>query len=136
MFESPIESIHGTSWNPSIVIFLETFHGEVKELFGEIEGMVSWRLSIQKDGISRGFGFAEFKTPEGAMELWTGGWDGTLLESCDKDKGDGLRWDLVYFICQQHGENQTFFTCLKGLSLEIQIYIREILVSTNIRKTI
>jgi hypothetical protein len=37
----------------------------VKDLFGEIEGMVSWRLSIQKDGVSRGFGFAEFKTPEG-----------------------------------------------------------------------
>ena len=37
----------------------------MKDLFGEIEGMVSWRLSIQKDGVSRGFGFAEFKTPEG-----------------------------------------------------------------------
>ena len=38
---------------------------QVKDLFGEIEGMVSWRLSMQKDGVSRGFGFAEFKTPEG-----------------------------------------------------------------------
>ena len=36
--------------------------------------MVSWRLSVQKDGVSRGFGFAEFKTPEG-LELgfsWLG----------------------------------------------------------------
>lgn len=67
MFESPTHQ----SMEP-ILPFFETF--EVKELFGEIEGMVSWRLSIQKDGISRGFGFAEFKTPEGAMELWEGGW--------------------------------------------------------------
>jgi len=49
-------------------ISFDTTEEEVKELFGEIEGMVSWRLSIQKDGISRGFGFAEFKTPEGALE--------------------------------------------------------------------
>lgn len=72
--------------------FLETFHGEVKELFGEIEGMVSWRLSIQKDGISRGFGFAEFKTPEGAMEWerWGVGWH-LGRSPVIKDKGDGLR---------------------------------------------
>ncbi len=83
---------------------------QVKELFGEIEGMVSWRLSIQKDGVSRGFGFAEFKTPEGALErweagdaigvfflIWGGGLAGILVQSCDKDKGDGLRWDLYGF---------------------------------------
>lgn len=49
-------------------ISFDTTEEEVKDLFGEIEGMVSWRLSIQKDGVSRGFGFAEFKTPEGALE--------------------------------------------------------------------
>ena len=45
---------------------------QVKDLFsadGEIEGMVSWRLSVQKDGVSRGFGFAEFKTPEGPVSM-------------------------------------------------------------------
>ncbi|CAK9113434.1 unnamed protein product [Durusdinium trenchii] len=49
-------------------ISFDTTEEEVRELFGEIEGMVSWRLSVQKDGVSRGFGFAEFKTPEGALE--------------------------------------------------------------------
>eukprot|EP00490_Sorites_sp_Unknown_P012489 CAMPEP_0114694160 /NCGR_PEP_ID=MMETSP0191-20121206/69858_1 /TAXON_ID=126664 /ORGANISM="Sorites sp." /LENGTH=416 /DNA_ID=CAMNT_0001988681 /DNA_START=23 /DNA_END=1271 /DNA_ORIENTATION=+ len=49
-------------------ISFDTTEEEVRELFGEIDGMVSWRLSVQKDGVSRGFGFAEFKTPEGALE--------------------------------------------------------------------
>jgi len=49
-------------------ISFDTTEEEIRELFGDIEGLVSWRLSIQKDGVSRGFGFAEFKTPEGALE--------------------------------------------------------------------
>ncbi|CAE7740801.1 CSTF64 [Symbiodinium pilosum] len=49
-------------------ISFDTTEEEIRDLFGDIEGLVSWRLSIQKDGVSRGFGFAEFKTPEGALE--------------------------------------------------------------------
>ena len=68
------QQLHPSPYPSMEPILLAIFRNlQVKELFGEIEGMVSWRLSIQKDGVSRGFGFAEFKTPEGALERWEAG---------------------------------------------------------------
>ncbi|CAE7518626.1 CSTF64 [Symbiodinium natans] len=52
----------------------DTTFEDIRELFGDIGGFVSWRLSMQTDraegcaGASGDFGFAEFKTPEGALE--------------------------------------------------------------------
>ena len=50
---TPIKSL-GRPW---LVFFSRSFSFpqhplQVRELFGEIEGMVSWRLSVQKDGVS------------------------------------------------------------------------------------
>ncbi|CAE8627255.1 unnamed protein product, partial [Polarella glacialis] len=50
-------------------IAFDTTEQEVGDLFGAIEGMVYWKLSMQASGGgSRGFGFAEFKSPEAALE--------------------------------------------------------------------
>lgn len=48
-------------------IGFDTTDQDVKDLFNGVEGLVSWRLSTQNGG-SRGFGFAEFLTAEGALQ--------------------------------------------------------------------
>eukprot|EP00930_Biecheleria_cincta_P027778 TRINITY_DN19440_c0_g1_i1.p1 TRINITY_DN19440_c0_g1~~TRINITY_DN19440_c0_g1_i1.p1 ORF type:complete len:882 (+),score=174.54 TRINITY_DN19440_c0_g1_i1:97-2742(+) len=48
-------------------ISFDTTQEDVANLFDGVEGLVSWRLSTQGGG-SRGFGFAEFLTAEGALQ--------------------------------------------------------------------
>lgn len=48
-------------------ISFDTTEKDVGDLFNGVEGLVSWRLSTQGGG-SRGFGFAEFLTAEGALQ--------------------------------------------------------------------